>query len=94
MAIIGHQQRYTGFVIGSDPAPTGNAVVWKVRVKDEGTPFNGRKLVVASTRDEVALAKGLNVNFLIGTVDDADNQEAPRAVDVCVSQPTSQLPRS
>lgn len=75
--------RHRGFVLGSDYAPKGQKI-WKVRVKDPQSPFNGQKLVVASISDGIALAQGLNVNFVIGTVDDLSGAKTPRAVDVCL----------
>ncbi|HSI21262.1 MAG TPA: hypothetical protein VLA04_06290 [Verrucomicrobiae bacterium] len=75
------QQRHTGFVIGYT-THSGKPPVWKVRVKDETSPQNGAKLTVASIRDNIALSKGLNVNFLIGSVDDTSGQPDLRAVDV------------
>jgi hypothetical protein len=74
-------KRCKGFVVGQDPT-SGGTTVWKVRVKDSTSPHDGEKLVVASVRNDIELAKGLNVNFLIGSVDGPKGQKVPRAVDV------------
>ncbi len=74
------EQRHKGFVVGCDPGPNGN--IWKVRVKDENSPFDGEKFTVASVHGGLELAKGLNVNFLLGNVDDNQGQKVARAVDV------------
>lgn len=73
--------RHHGFVAGSDPGPKGQTV-WKVRVKDPSSDYNGRKLVVASVQGDLQLARGLNVHFAIGTIDDQSGTKVPRAVDV------------
>lgn len=75
--------RYCGYVVGSNPSSEGRTV-WTVRVKNPGTPYDGHKLVVASIRGGMELARGLNVNFAIGTVDDRTGIKVPRAVDVCL----------
>jgi hypothetical protein len=76
-------KRISGFVIARDG--TTDKPVWKVRVKQPGHALDGQKLIVASAHDDIALAKGLNVNFLIGTVDNQQNASALRAVDVCLT---------
>lgn len=78
-------QRHKGFVVGSDPGSDG--IVWKVRVKDQDSPYNGQKLVAASIRGGLALARGLNVNFAVGTVDTQSGEKAMRAVDVALEAP-------
>lgn len=77
------QKRHRGFVVGSDTSPKGQAT-WKVRVKDSESPHNGQKLVVASVRGGMELARGLNVHFAIGTIDDQSGTKVLRAVDVCL----------
>jgi hypothetical protein len=72
-------QRHNGFVVGI------NGKSATVRVKDQDSPFDGQKFVVASTHDNITLAQGLNVNFLIGTVDGQSQEKIPRAVDVSLS---------
>lgn len=74
-------QRYKGFVIGCDPDPRGG-IVWKVRVSDAESSCDGKKLIVASVHDNIALAQGLNVDFIIGTVDGRKKEKELRAVDV------------
>lgn len=81
--------RHHGFVTGSDPGPKGQ-LVWKVRVKDRSSTYDGQKLVVASIRGGLELARGLNVHFAIGTVDDQQGQKVPRAVDVTLESAESQ----
>lgn len=83
-------KRHHGFVIGSDSTP-GGQVVWKVRVRDPGSPYDGRKLIVASVYERLALARGLNVNFAIGTVDDNRSGKSLRAVDVRLDDPDSSV---
>ena len=78
--------RYKGFVVGFDSTPEGQTV-WKVRVKDSTSPQNGKKLIVASVRGGLELARGLNVHFAIGTIDDPSGEKALRAVDVCLENP-------
>lgn len=82
------QKRHHGFVVGS--SSSGSAKVWSVRVKDPSSSRNGKKLKVASTHDDIALARGLNVHFLIGSVDGPTGEETERAVDVALAtQPKS-----
>lgn len=76
------RQRYKGYVVGSDASPDRSTTTWKVRVKDPACPQNGQKLVVASTHDGITLARGLNVTFVVGTVDDPGGHKMLRAVDV------------
>lgn len=78
--------RCRGFVVGSDATPEGR-VVWKVRVRNPGDPRDGQKLVVASVRGGLTLARGLNVHFVIGTIDDPTGGKVLRAVDVCLETP-------
>lgn len=86
------KQRHKGFVVGCDQNPEGQSV-WKVRVNDADSQFNGSKLVVASVHGGLELARGLNVNFAIGTVDDKSGQEIPRAVDVRLEFPSANQPQ-
>lgn len=79
-------KRAKGFVVGFDSASEGR-IVWKVRVKDSGNPHDGQKLVVASVRGGLELARGLNVHFAIGTIDDQLGTKVLRAVDVCLEIP-------
>ena len=73
-------QRLKGFVLGRDTNP-GCKPRWKVRVSSEG-PHQGEKLVVASVHGGIELARGLNVDFAIGTVDGPEGQKVRRVVDV------------
>lgn len=79
-------QRHKGFVVGFDTA-SDKRVIWKVRVKDSASPHNEQKLVVVSVRNGLELARGLNVHFAIGTVDDPSGTKVLRAVDVCLETP-------
>ena len=76
------EDRSKGFVVGKTERAEGKTDVWWVRVKDPGNPHNGKKLIVASIRDDVALARGLNVNFIIGTTKNERGETEPRAADV------------
>jgi hypothetical protein len=71
------QERVRGFVVAIDETSKGTKV--KVRVKDSSSPFDGRKCLVVSTRDNVALVQGLLVTFI---AQDAGN--VLKAVDVQV----------
>lgn len=79
------QQRHKGFVVGCDPGPRGSTI-WKVRVNDTSSSYNGKKFIVASIHDDIALAQALNVDFAIGTVDGKKGKEL-RAVDVTLENP-------
>ncbi len=79
------QKRHTGFVIGRDDR--NEKTVWKVRVKDSQSDQDGQKFVVASTRNDIQLAQGLNVNFLIGSLDGERGEKILRAVDVSLNNP-------
>lgn len=81
-------ERHKGYVVGSDEAPSGQ-LVWAVKVKDQQSLYNGQKLNVASTHKEITLARGLNVNFAIGTVDDREGNKVLRAVDVRLETPSA-----
>lgn len=79
------QKRYTGFVVGRDDRH--GKTVWKVRVKDPQSDQDGQKFVVSSIRNDIELAQGLNVNFLIGSLDGEQGEKVFRAVDVCLDNP-------
>lgn len=81
-----NNQRHAGFVVGSDTSPERREV-WKVRVKDSTSQYDGQKFVVASVRGGLELARGLNVHFAIGTMDDPSGSKVLRAVDVCLETP-------
>ncbi|MDE2018980.1 MAG: hypothetical protein KGJ13_01385 [Patescibacteria group bacterium] len=53
-----------------------------MRIKDAGSPYDGQKFTVASIHGGLELARGLNVTFVLGTVDDETEQKVIRAVDV------------
>lgn len=74
-------QRHAGYV-ASCRQKSGGISVWRVTVKDAGSPHNGQSFVVASVHDGIVLARGLNVDFVVGTVDDEKSQKVFRAVDV------------
>lgn len=75
--------RHRGYVAGKANPPAKQN--WLVRVKDPRSEYNGRKFVVASTHDDFELAQGLNVDFLIGSVDGEKGDPVLRAVDVSLS---------
>jgi ClpP class serine protease len=80
-------ERYKGFV-SSGHVNRDNKLVWKVRVKDPNSgQYNGQEILVASVYGDIVLARGLNVNFTIGTVDNAQKQQELRAVDVRLESP-------
>jgi len=82
------QRRCKGYVSGKQECPyqPGN-FYWKVRVKDPTCPQHGKWLVVASVHDDIALAKGLNVNFVIGWFDGASGKFVLKAIDVQIEVP-------
>ena len=90
-------QRHKGFVSASDIGSEGR-IVWKVRVKDPESPHDGQKITVASVRNGLELARGLNVHFAIGTIDDPSGRKVLRAVDVILEtsadQTTNHVKRS
>ena len=71
--------RLKGFVVGSDRV--GNDTVWKVRVNDETNKFHGRKFEVASVHEDIRIAKGLEVEFLLSNFR-KDGHPGKKAVDV------------
>lgn len=79
-------QRIKGYVVGCDKSGTGKKVC-KVRIKDASSHLDGKKLIIASVHNDVELGQGLNVNFLIGTVDGKENMPEHRAVDVRLESP-------
>ncbi len=79
-------QRHKGFIIGFDSVAEGRSI-WKVRVKDPASSHDGQKLVVASVRGGLELARGLNIHFVVGTIDDSSGTKVLRAVDVCLETP-------
>lgn len=76
-----------GYVVAGDKKQTGDEIVWKVRVQDETSPHNGKKLIVASVHNHIELARGLKVTFEIGCVDAPEGQPNLRAVDVRLQVP-------
>jgi hypothetical protein len=86
-------RRYRGFVVGSELSRDGRSV-WSVRVKDPGSGYDGQKLVVASVHGGLELARGLNVNFVIGTLDDQSGSPALRAVDIRLEIPSQPFSKS
>ncbi len=77
-------KRHKGFVVAGDLI--SGRVIWKVRVKDLNSSYNSRKFVVASVHDKIELARGLNVNFMIGELD-SEKGKTLRAVDVRLQDP-------
>lgn len=72
-------ERVTGYVIGSDQ--TAEGLTWKVKVTDSHSHFCNQKLAVASTHDDIVLAKGLTVSFLVGAFQ-AGSDVYHKAIDV------------
>lgn len=75
------QRRHKGFVIGDSKSAHGQTL-WKVRVKDPSSPYHLVKLTVVSIHGGITLARGLNVDFAIGSIDDPSGKKVLRAVDV------------
>lgn len=75
------QARVVGFVVGKDTIK--GFEVWKVR-SNEGTKFQ-----VASTHENIVLAPGLSVSFLIGTFKEGE-QSVRKAVDVMILSETQE----
>lgn len=74
------QDRVRGYVIGKDKAD--GVLLWKVRVTDEFSPFLGEKLFVASVKDNISLAQGLEVNFIVGTFTGRNKDTYYKVIDV------------
>lgn len=83
-------QRLKGFIVGCDPSHTSGKVICKVRVKDPSSSCDGQKFIIISVRDGLELAQGLNVNFVLGTIDGESGEPILRAVDVCLEEPDRQ----
>jgi hypothetical protein len=79
---VNDTKRLLGFVIGYDLV--GDMKVWKVRVQEKDHELNERKFAVASTHDEITLAQGLEVRFLLGTFQDC-GRSVQKAVDVTLA---------
>jgi hypothetical protein len=78
------QARVKGFVVGSDQVGQEKAVVWKVRVKrNQGTEHDGKKFEVASVKGGIELAKGVDVTFVLGPVQERGNPVL-KALDVAI----------
>ena len=75
-------ERMRGFVVGFDTRAE-NEKIWKVRVNQRGHPLHGRKFSVASTHENIQLADGLEVAFLIG--DFGPGGKDQKAVDVMLT---------
>lgn len=57
---------FSGYVVGSDRVGKSQNEVWKVRVVDNCSELNNKKLEVATSPH--TLVKGLEVEFIIGSV--------------------------
>lgn len=73
------QARIKGYVVGSDQVQ--GVTVWKVRAKDETNEHNGKKFVVASVHNNMQLAEGLEVTFVLGRFQER-GQAVLKAIDV------------
>jgi hypothetical protein len=77
------QERLRGYVVGADwPNGRSGRKIWKVRVKDENSEYNGEKFPVAEGHERRFFAKGLDVTFLSGTFQERDGQAVRKAIDV------------
>jgi hypothetical protein len=76
-------ERIRGFVVGFDTHDESEKRIWKVRVNQRGHPSDGRKFVVASTHQNIELAEGLEVAFMIG--DFGPGGKDQKAVDVMLA---------
>lgn len=74
--------RVKGFVVGENKGSSGS--YWTVRVKDSSSQYDGNKLNVLSVHNNISLGRGLNVNFIIGTIDGPNGVKVNKAVDVNV----------
>lgn len=75
--------RHKGYVSGFVTTPKGE--IPRVRVRDEGSPLDGRYFTVGSTHDNVTLQVGFNVDFLVTTVRGSNGENVPRAADVSLA---------
>lgn len=82
-------RRVNGYVVGCDLAQSSEKLVCRVRVKDPTSPHDGQKFTVASVHGGIELAQGLNVTFVLGTIDGPAGEKVTRAVDVRLESPTS-----
>ncbi len=78
----GQPKRHEGYVTGH----SRSGKCWMVKVKDPASEYHGTRMPIASICGDITLAKGLNVNFCVGSVDDQQGQPANRAVDVRLSK--------
>jgi hypothetical protein len=73
------QLRIRGYVLGADQLQ--GVTVWKVRAKDENSEHNSKKFVVVSVHDNLYLAEGLEVTFVLGQFRDK-GQVVQKAIDI------------
>lgn len=74
--------RISGYVLGHDMIQ--GEKVWKVRVKQDGHELYGKKFIVASTHNDITLAQGMNVSFVLGSFQEK-GKNIEKAVDVAPS---------
>lgn len=74
------QVRFKGHIL-NEQSP------WRVRIKDPDSSFNGKVISVASVINCTELARGLNVTFQVGTVDQG-NRRVLKAVDLRLDEAT------
>ncbi len=78
------QDRVKGYILGQDLAE--GVSTWKVRVTDESSPFLGEKLFVASVKNNITLAIGLEVDFIIGIFTGRNKETYNKVIDVTPAQ--------
>ncbi len=76
-------QRHNGFVVGK--TTIDHRQYWTVRVKDGDSSYNGKKIKVLTLQEGLTLVAGLNVTFLVGTVDGPDETKVEKAFDVRIA---------
>ena len=75
------QNRLRGHII-NDECP------WRVRVCEPDSPYNQKVLSVASVKQGIQLGRGLNVTFVVGTVDQK-SRKVLKAVDLALEEATT-----
>lgn len=78
------QDRVKGYVLGQDKAD--GVLLWKIRVTDEFSPLLGEKLFAASVKDNVSLAQGLEVDFIVGVFTGRNKETYYKVIDVAPAE--------
>lgn len=74
--------RVKGYLLGKDSCE--GVATWKIRVTDESSPFMGEKLFVASIHDDIQLAQGCEVTFLVAAFTGRNKETYYKALDVAL----------